>query len=72
MTLAHPTLSDRDNALSTYSDVHKDVYGFRPHGMDWSGAPASVIWDAVDDLHTYHEMDRREREYDLEVAEGQS
>ncbi len=36
--------TDRDEALTIFSDTFKEIHGFRPHGMwDWTHATADHI-----------------------------
>lgn len=40
---------DRTLAVSSHSDLYKQVYGFRPQ-PNWTGIPTADIWEAIRDL----------------------
>lgn len=41
---------DRSMAVETYSDAYKEIHGIRPRWVNWEGAPAAEIWEAVKSL----------------------
>jgi hypothetical protein len=43
--------SERDMAMSIYSDVYKEKYGMRPRGKDWSGYTTEEIEEAIEELY---------------------
>jgi len=59
--------SDRDILLSIYSDVHKDVYGFRPRGAAFpSDLSDEEIQAKLDDLQARLDAEMEEERYEEE------
>jgi hypothetical protein len=53
----------RAQALGHYSDVHKEIYGVRPHGQDLSGMSVAEIEEEIDKLYRYG-AEQRDDDFD--------
>lgn len=52
-------LDKRNTLISMYSDTYKEIYGIRPHGVDFSSCTNADIRAELDDLRnnkSYEEL----------------
>jgi hypothetical protein len=56
----------RNTLISMYSDTYKEIYGIRPHGVDFSSYTSADIKEELDDLRNnerYEEIGNDNEDY---------